>query len=147
MSGTSAFVRPTNESTHAPVRILDLAFAPVANVLESVDPQTLAAFFSQSCKTWHHWIDLSKENNPRPRKLFTENSACNPDVVVDLPIAMGPSSSAITDAIIHELVSPRLPSPAHVASPRDFNSAPAAAHRVPTLTAAPSSVPERSVIA
>lgn len=136
---TSAFVMLIDKSTRVPARPLDLASTSGANVLYSADPQPLAASSSQSGKLRRHRLDLLEDYNPRPRKIFSEDSARIPKVVADLPVAMGSSSGAFADAILHDRIFLRRPSPARVGSARDANSSPAAAFRVPRLTTAPSS--------
>lgn len=127
---------PTDESTHASARFLDLGPASVANVLASADPQPLGAFSSQSGKRWCHCIQDPDEGNYRPQTLFFEHSARRPEVVADLPVAMDPSPSSTADAVLHDSTFLRRPSLARLGSPRYANSASTAAPRVPRLTAA-----------
>lgn len=134
----------TNESTRAPVYPLDFASAFVANVLDSANPQPFTPSSSKSGKRWLHWFQPPEDDNPRPRKLFFEDSARRPEVVANLLVAAGQNSGAIADTILHDRISPRRLPPARVGSPRDFTSAPAAAPRVPGLTVAPCSDPELS---
>lgn len=134
---------PTDVKNRAQARCFDLTSASAANVLHTAGPQPLAAWSSQSGNCRRHWLDIPEDDNPRPRKLFSRGSARHVKVVSDLQVAMCPSSGAIADAILHEHISPRRPSPTGLDNPRVANSAVAAAARVPRFTAAPSLAPER----
>lgn len=138
------FVMPTDESARAPTRFFDLASASGVNVLGSFYPPPLTTSSSKSGNRGRHWLNILNDDNPQPRKRFSEDSARKFDVVVDLLVASGPSSVAIADAILRDCISPRRPSPARLVYFRDFDRAGAAASRVPGLNAVSASVPERS---
>lgn len=127
-----------------PARSPDLAPASGANALGSADPPPLTTSSSQSENRRHLWLDALEDDNPRLRKLFSEDSAGNVDVDADLPVAIGPSSGAIADAILHDPIFHRRPSPARLDFSSDFHSALPDAARVPRLTAVSSSVLKRS---
>lgn len=139
---SQVFVIPTDENNRASASPLDLASAATANVLDYARAQPLEVLSSQSGKRRRKWLDITKNDHPRQRKLFSEDRACHPGAVIALPIAMGPSFGAIADPILHDHISPLRRSPASLDAPRDVNCAPAAAHRDSRLTATPSSAPE-----
>lgn len=133
----------TDENNRAPARLLDFASASGGNVLNLADPQPLAALAFQSGKRLCRLLDLPEDDNPRPKKLFPEISARHPEVVADLPVPMAPSSGVVADAILHDRIFQRRPSPASAYFPRDANSVLNAAARVLRLTAALFLAPER----
>lgn len=121
---------PTNEGNPTPARPSDLRSTYRANICSSADPRLLAATSSKSRKRRCHWLDLSEDDNPRPRMQFTEDSTRRPKVNADLPVAMDPSSNAFADDILYERISPRRLSSC-ADTHRDFSSAPVAPIRVP----------------
>lgn len=127
-----------------PPRLLDASLASGENILDSADLQLVAASSPQSGKRGRHWLDLPEDDDAGPQKLLSEDSARHPDVVADLPVAVGPSSGTISDTTIHDRISPWRPSSGHVDSSRDCTRAPAASPRAPRFTAVPSSVLELS---
>lgn len=54
----------TDDSTRASASPLDLASAPMANVLDWDDPQPLGASSSQNGKCRRHWRNLPEDDNP-----------------------------------------------------------------------------------
>lgn len=117
---------------------------PGQNVLELPDLQPLAAMSSQICKRLRQWLASREDDNSRVRKLFFKDRARHPFLISDLPVALGSSSGDIADAILPYRITTRRPSFAGSNSPRDDNSASAAAARVLRSATAPSSAPEHS---
>lgn len=138
------FAMPTDESSRAPTRPPKVSFASRKTILGSSDLPPLAVSSFQGRKRRSNRLDSLDDGNSRPRKLFSEDSARNGDMVARLPVSISPSSGAMADAILHNRISIRRLSSALLNSPRDFDSGPAAAPDVPRFPAFPPSVPERS---
>lgn len=106
--------------------------------------QQLPANSSNSSKCRSHWFNLRKGDNQSQHKQFSEDSARPPEVAVYMQVVMSPYSGAIPDAILHECISPRHGSHAHMDSLCGFDSASIASSRAPRLTNQPSSVSKGS---
>lgn len=132
----------TDESTRAPTSPLDLASAFGANASSLDDTPPLAASSSQSDKRRRRWLDTLGDVNLCPRKLFSEDSARNADLLAHLPVDFELSSSAIANAIQHDRIYPQRPSPARLESSRHLDCVTVAAAR---LTAVPSFASDHSV--
>lgn len=126
-----------------PAHLSDRAPSSGENVRSSAVAQPLAINSSQSGKRHRRWLDLPEGGNPRPRKIFSKGSARSLSVVADLPVAMGPLSGAINDAISNERISPRRLLPVCKDTSRDVGSAPIVFSLVSRLKVSPSSAHER----
>lgn len=138
------FVMPTDKSARAPTCPSDLASASEVIVLGSSDTSPLTALSSQGVERRRYWFNTLGGDNPRPRKLFSENNARNVDAVADLLVAIIPFSSAIANAVLHDRITSRRSSPARWNSSQDFDGAVAAAPRVPSLPVVSTSILGRS---
>lgn len=123
---------------------MDLASASSANVLESDDPQPLAASPFQNGKQRPHRLDLPGDDNPGPLKMFSMIVLVIPmwsltfQSLLVRPQALWPMFFCTT--VSHT----QRPFLVHEGSSRDSNSDPDAATRASVLTASSSSAPQHS---
>lgn len=136
------FVKPTDENARAATSLSKLASASRVIVLGSSDPPPLTAPSSQGLELRHPWLDTLVSENSPPLKLFSKDIARIIDVVASLSVAIGPSSGAIDETVLHCRISSLRPSSAQLDSPCNFNRAVADSLRVPALPAISTSVTE-----
>lgn len=95
------FVTPTFESNPKLSRSSDFLSASGANVRIAAPLRRLLPILhrvvSAAGATWN-----PHDGKPRPHKHFSEHIAHRPEVVVDMPVTMAPSSGAIADALLHD---------------------------------------------
>lgn len=135
----------TDESNATPAHSLDLASASGVIVRSFTDEQPLAANSSWRVKRRRHCLFPLEEEELRPRKFFRGRHSSS-RIGHRHVIALNPSSNAIADAILHDQISLRLPSPACMDVSRDVRSAPVVHSCGPRLTALPFSAPECSLV-
>lgn len=70
-----------------------------------------------------HWLNLSKNDNPRSCNQISEDSARCLDTAADLPVAMGSYACAMKYYVSHDRISHRLASSSQLGHCRGVNSA------------------------
>lgn len=102
---TFPVVISNDENEHRSGRLSDLASASRADMNGSVDAQPPAAKSLQSGERHRLWLDLPEDDRRRLWKLFSEDNICRSTVVIDLRVAIYPSSNAGGCAIFHDGIS------------------------------------------